>query len=341
VRIEAAAYHGRPVWFAVLPPWSKAARMVESRAPASPTPVGDASVWILALAMPIGGAVLARRNLRLGRGDRKGAFRIALFVFAAYGLARLFRADHVAAFGDELWILIKVLAYPSFWAAQVWLLYVALEPYARRRWPHVLISWKRLLSGNLRDPLVGRDVLLGSVAGSLLIVVFLAVALLPGWLGRAPVPPGPFLYGETLNSLRQVLFRFFVNQFSAVLFALVFLFVLALLRMLLRSHWLAGLAWCALIAGPIAGEDPVYGWISGVARALLLLLVLTRGGLLPLAVALFVMFSTIESVLTLDVTAWYAVRGLPVVLALAGLAVYGFYTSLGGKSLFGGALDED
>src|SRR5262249_5649643 len=152
VRVEAAAYHGRPVWFAVIPPWVKATRMVAA-APTSPTPVGELGVGLLALAMPVGGVLLARRNLRLGRGDRKGAVRVALFIFCTYALARIFRADHVAVFRDELWILIKVFAYPAFWAAQVWLLYMALEPYARRRWPHVLIAWKRLLAGAVQDPL--------------------------------------------------------------------------------------------------------------------------------------------------------------------------------------------
>ena len=83
----------------------------------------------------LGGVMLARRNLRLGRGDRAGASKVALLVFVAYALARLCQADHVASFGQELWVLIKVLAYPAFWAGLVWLLYMALEPYARRRWP--------------------------------------------------------------------------------------------------------------------------------------------------------------------------------------------------------------
>ena len=57
----------------------------------SRAPVGAASLVVLALAMPLGGVLLARRNLRLGRGDRAGAFRVALVVFVAYSVARLFR----------------------------------------------------------------------------------------------------------------------------------------------------------------------------------------------------------------------------------------------------------
>jgi eukaryotic-like serine/threonine-protein kinase len=341
VRVEAAAYHGRPVWLSIITPWMKASRMEGSRAPASPAPLGDTAVWILALAMPLGGVLLARRNLRLGRGDRKAAVRVAAFVFASYSLARLFRADHTTAFGDELWILIKVFAYPAFWALQVWVLYTALEPYARRRWPHMLISWKRLLSGDWRDPLVGRDVLIGAATGVLMIILYMVGLLAPQWLGRPSAMATPFLAGSTLTFMRQAYFRLFVNQFSAVLFAMVFLFVLTLLRMVLRRDWLAFAAWAAFAAAPIGGEDASLGWITGGLRALMILLVLTRGGLLPLASALFFMFILIEVPITLDVTAWYASRAVPVVVVLVAVAIYGFRTSLGGKPMFGSSLLDD
>jgi serine/threonine protein kinase len=341
IRVEAAAYHGRPVWFAVLRPWSRPDQLGEARAPRSPTPIGQVAVFIFALAMPVGGALLARRNLRLGRGDRQGAFRVALFVFGTYCIARALRADHVSSFGEEEWVLIKVVAYPSFWALQVWLLYMALEPYARRRWPPMLISWKRLVAGNLRDPLVGCDVLLGCVAGSLVAGLWLMNTFAPTWLGMAPVTPERFLGAQTLTSFRQVGFRLFVNQYSAVLFALAFLFMLVLFRMLLRKTWLAMALWCVLVGAPVLGENLPFEWATGLARALVLLFVLRRGGLLGLAVALFCFFNLVEAPLTLDFSAWYGGRALPVLAVLAGLACYGFHTSLAGKPLFGRSLLED
>ena len=48
-----------------------------------------------------------------------------------------------------------------FVPAFVWLLYIALEPHLRRVWPETMIGWSRLLAGSVRDPLVGRDVLVG------------------------------------------------------------------------------------------------------------------------------------------------------------------------------------
>ena len=50
-------------------------------------------------------------------------------------------------------------------ASAVWLFYVAVERYPRRRWPAMLVAWARVLAGNVQDPLVGRDVLIGCAAG--------------------------------------------------------------------------------------------------------------------------------------------------------------------------------
>jgi predicted Ser/Thr protein kinase len=339
VRIEAASYHGRPVWFAVLPPWATEAAMLPP--PITPTPVGQHSLIVLAMAMPVGGVLLARRNLRLGRGDRKGAFRLALFVFVVYTAASLLRADHVASFGPELWVLIKAFAYPAFWAAQVWLLYMALEPYARRRLPQVLISWKRLLGGSVRDPLVGRDLLLGALAGGAAMIILVVEVAVPAWYGRPTMSPAVLLDGAVLSSFRQATFRVLVNLFSAVLYGMVFLFILTLLRMLLKRTWAAALLWCALMAAPMYGQEPASEWVSGAVRAVLLLAVLLRGGLLALVVTLYVMFSAVEVPLTTDVTAWYALHAVPVVAAILGVAVYGFHTSLGGKPAFGASLLDD
>ena len=47
----------------------------------------------------------------------------------------------------------------------VWLLYLAVEPFVRRRWPQTIVSWSRILGGKLRDPLVGGDILIGVAFG--------------------------------------------------------------------------------------------------------------------------------------------------------------------------------
>jgi serine/threonine-protein kinase len=58
------------------------------------------------------------------------------------------------------------------WSGIIWLIYLALEPFARKRWPVTLVSWGRLLSGNLRDPLIGRDLLIGVLAAVIMQLVY-------------------------------------------------------------------------------------------------------------------------------------------------------------------------
>jgi hypothetical protein len=99
--------------------------------------------------------------------------------------------------------------------------------------------------------------------------------------------------------------------------------------------------WCVLVGAPTFGENLPFEWATGLARALVMLFVLRRGGLLGLTVTLFCMFNLVEAPLTLDLSAWYASRSLPVVAVLVGLALYGFHTSLAGKPFFGRSLLED
>ena len=335
MRIEAAAYRGRPVWFATLPPWVGPRAAPAAREQVSASPLSGVSLLLFALALPVGGGVLARRNLRLGRGDRKGALRVAGFVFVVYSLARIFRADHLSAPGDELWLMIKLLAYPALWAIQVWLVYVALEPYARRRWPRVLISWRRLLSGRWRDPLVGRDVLIGIAAGLANVAMHRASWFLAVWIQPAATIPDTFIHGPTMAFGRVAFFNLFVNLFSGTLYALVYLFALVLLRVIFKKDWIAAVVWVVLVESAIAGEGPLIGGLAGTLRGASYLLVFTRCGLLGVTATLFTLYSLIEVPLTLDWGAWYATRSLPVVLTLAGLAIAAFHASLGGKPLLG------
>ena len=43
--------------------------------------------------------------------------------------------------------------------------YIACEPLIRRLWPETLIAWSRLLSGYWKNPLVGRNILIGTAIG--------------------------------------------------------------------------------------------------------------------------------------------------------------------------------
>jgi serine/threonine-protein kinase len=44
-------------------------------------------------------------------------------------------------------------------------MYIALEPFVRRSWSEMLISWNRIMAGDFRDPMIGRDILIGGLLG--------------------------------------------------------------------------------------------------------------------------------------------------------------------------------
>ena len=114
MRIEAAAYRGKPVYFELIGPWTRPERMQ----PYQPTAGERAFLVIfivLLLSMLVVGAMLARRNLRLGRGDRRGAFRLAAFVFAAWAVAWFFGAHHVPNFA-EFALFLEFLVWGLVWS---------------------------------------------------------------------------------------------------------------------------------------------------------------------------------------------------------------------------------
>ena len=181
VRLEAGAFRGKPVYFEAIYPWTRPARTVSSALTAAER-AGLALLFLMIAGMIAGVAIFARRNLRAGRGDRRGAVRLSAFVFAAMVVAWFFGEHHVATLW-EVALVTMALSSALFAAGLCWLGYLAVEPFVRRRWPDVLVSWARLLAGELRDPLVGRDVLVGCAAGPALAVIGFVSILVPGWIG--------------------------------------------------------------------------------------------------------------------------------------------------------------
>ncbi|MBK8286132.1 MAG: hypothetical protein IPK97_15355 [Ahniella sp.] len=81
-----------------------------------------------------------------------------------------------------------------------WLVYIALEPIARRRWPQLLVGWNRLLLGRIGDPLVGRDLVLGVFCGLALVMVVHLSVLAPHWLGTT----GEMPHASVISSLSSI-----------------------------------------------------------------------------------------------------------------------------------------
>ena len=340
MRIEAAAYRGKPVYFELIGPWTRPERMQPYQRTGGERAV-IAIITVLSLSVLIVSAMLARRNLRLGRGDRRGALRLAAFVFVASMVAWFFGAHHVPSV-SELGLFLENLQVALAWSGFLWVLYIALEPYVRRRWPATLVSWSRLLAGGFRDPLVGRDVLAGCLLAAFSAVLARLGWFVPSWLGHAPPPPylGPtwqFLGARAIISDQSL-------GLGPVLFIpLAILFVLFLLRSLLRKEWAAAAAFVLLFTGlESAGShfDPVVLVVSLIFWALAVFL-LIRFGLLAWAVQGLFEHLLESYPLTTHGSAWYAGISLTAILLMAAMAFYGFYTSLGGRPVFGGAVLEE
>jgi hypothetical protein len=340
IHVTAASYQGKPVYFAVLGPWDRTTRM-----PKAPRGVGQivalATAVTLVFSLLFGGLILARRNVRLGRGDRRGAFRVAAFLLVVGMLQWLLGAHHVADLGGEFNMFGAGLAFSLFPAAFVWLIYMALEPFARRRWPDLLISWNRLLSGRLRDPLVGRDILFGILAGCLVALVAFIQNSVPAFANvpaLTPIPPR----SETLGNLSQLVFVL-LDLVGNAIFPIGTVTLLVLLSVLLRRRWLAiavsGLAWTLIYLG--LSENLQVDLPAALLVGALLVFVAARFGILALYATFFTVGIVIALPLTLDFSQWYAGRSLFILLIIVGLAFGGFWVALGGKSPFGTlALEE-
>jgi hypothetical protein len=337
VRIEAAAFRGRPVSFEIIGPWTqtRTASLVIPLTPARKIGIG---ILLAIVFVVIAGAVFfAQRNLRLGRGDRRGATRLALVALAAFTISWLLEEHHVAT----PWELVLFLMFASkalTQAAILWVLYIALEPLVRRRWPQMLVSWTRLLGGEWRDPLVGRDTLIGCVAGSLTVCLPRIFKILSD-VGHEE---SAYLLQLNIDTLFGPgwLISSFANQVTiGLVFTLGFLFLFLLLRLVLRNDRAAAVALILLVFLP--GNVSAAGWVGaifGLIFGSMLTLVLIRFGL----VALFAAFLIPPSFpMTLETSSWYFGISLSAMIVIGVIALYGFKTSLGGRKLINLAAIED
>ena len=106
--------------------------------------------------------VVTYPNLRRGRIDRRGLRNGSATVLAISMLVWLLSAEHIVGPG-ELGVVWLGFASSLLYAGWFALWYCALEPLVRRLWPESLITWTRFVAGRVRDPLVGRDLLIGSL----------------------------------------------------------------------------------------------------------------------------------------------------------------------------------
>jgi serine/threonine-protein kinase len=202
--------------------------------------------------------------------------------------------------------------------------YLALEPVVRSKCPHRLTAWTRLLAGRWRDPLVGRDVLLGVVTGLLVTADLSLNSLAVGWDGPGVVDPVAFTApARTLLDSAELSIQ--ITWYYAAIGAV----VLAV----------TGRDWVAIAIQTTAVAVLLVPWSGGDTRQMVMDLVrilaaaalFARLGILAVAAWFVSYLVVVRCPLTLDPTAWYFGASLTYMAVVVGLAGYGAAVSVGAR----------
>jgi serine/threonine-protein kinase len=343
LRIDGASFLGKPVFFEVRGPWDDEVPVLNfgSRL----TRVVLPAVWFPAMLLILAaGIYFARRNIRRKRGDLRGAFRVSTLVFAGLASGAVLFAHHAyASFGDFMWWIRGGLAFFLFDAIYVWVSYMAVEPATRRLWPEQMISWNRFLSGRYRDPLVGRDILVGTIAGTVGAAAMFALKAAPGWMFL----PGSWSAHVELISLSGAFKQWgliFYLVGLAAFYGVGLIVAVTLPYIPFRSRRLA-IAVC-FVMGVVtlclgATGSLVNQVLFACVGSLILTACLFRFGVFSAVAAFFVLNLLTRMPLRFEPQAWSGRASVMTMIIAIAFAAYGFYISLGGRPLFGQIFREE
>jgi len=331
ITVEAGGLGGKVVYFRVHGPWSGDHRTVRNRPQADRWEV---LIVVIVLGVLGAGVTLALRNHRLGRTDTRGAGKLAAVLLLMPVVRWLFALHHAPLPNALLARFFDSLAVGALYAMICLMLYLALEPYVRRIWPHALIGWSRLAAGAWRDPMVGRSILVGGA----LFGISSVLTALQGPLREAfgAPPPNPASVNWWALATPRVLVGDFAIQLPNSLFnALFFLMLLVLLRLLLRRPWLSYLTF-VVITGLIISLDTSdwrLGIINGAVIASLWTLVLVRAGIFAFVIGFYLTQMADNYPLTFDFPQMYAGTSLIIVASIVLVMVLALGSALAGRSL--------
>lgn len=309
VRIEAASWQGRIVALQRQLPWNVA-----------PPPANNLFSTFFTVFLPLVAAFVAWRNLRLGRGDKRGATRLAGFGLVCSLTSGLLNSHHVPQ-GAEGFVIFTALRDALYNPVTLWLTYVAFEPFLRRYVPNTLIGWSRLLEGRWRDPLVGGNLLAGTAMGLGMILVLIVVP---------DTTKDVFLPADASGSIAWLAEMARTGISATLLLTLLWL----LFRIPTRRDWLASVLFIGVTVAVVGARG--IGILSlGTCLAMVALL-LTRFGVLALAAAFVTGYLALfgSAPWTTSVTAWYATPMLLAIAVILAIAIFGFRTTLAGRPLW-------
>ena len=320
LRVEAAAERGKPVVFYIMGPWYQTDRMPSEQS-ASGDRMALVLLLVLAIGVLLGGAAIARRNIRLGRGDRRGAFMLGCWIFGvqmALWLCRMHFSASIGTFG----MFILALSHALFYASFLWVIYIAVEPFVRRYWPQTLISWTALLSGRPNDPIVGRDILIGIAVGSVWAVTIMVIERF------MDVTSGGlrFISTEALAGFKSATGEWLEEVIRSIRTAWVYFFVIFVARVLLRNQWVAGAVVVGIFTmiGVLGSKNIVTSLIFGAVIFSTAFACVLRFGVLTLTIAFFTFSLLFDIPVTMNTSAWYFGNATFMLATVAALAAWSF-----------------
>jgi serine/threonine-protein kinase len=334
VQVVATGFDGKLTSFRVFGPWDSVDDSQKSTLNA-----WWMGAWSL---LPIGGTLVlgffAVRNWRRDRADTTGAFRLAATVVALY----FFHCALLMRYSPDTLMLMTRLAdflgMALLWGGLCGTAYLAIEPYLRRKMPRLLISWTRVLKGQVRNPLVGKDLLAG-------IALFTAEypfgILFLAWNAHARTAHNFPVTGFTERALYEPL-AWLGAVFADVYFSIYLgLFVLAIyfvFRAVFRVRWLA-VAALGVFLFFFGGGPPHYSSLDFI------LINLAIGGLCMICALRFgllttIVFELIGSLLfsgpiTFNFSDWFTPATLANLGLVMALAIFAFWTAIGDQRIFG------
>ncbi len=344
LRVEAGAYRGRVSFFQVVGPWTRRPRMDQELLRGAGVGLLRFGGFLIVILLFVGGLLLARHNVRNGRGDRRGATRVTVFVFGLSVASWVLGASHALDPMTEFRHFRDSLIAPELLkAATLWLTYVALEPYVRRYRPEILVSWTRVLAGRLRDPRVGRDILVGVATGIVLAATRIFGVVAPRLFGYAPLPPRTtnfeFLLGtryalSALLDIPQAVLTY------AMLVTLAFVFARLVVKRTVIAAAIAGAMLTVLLTATVGTEQLVVNVPSAIVVAAISMAVLVYFGVFAQAVAFLVNNILSYGGLTADFSKLYAPTSVSLIVLVAAMAAYGLYVARSGEPIFGRRLAD-
>ncbi|MGB2753321.1 MAG: serine/threonine-protein kinase [Pyrinomonadaceae bacterium] len=335
LRVEAAAFQGKIVYFQLIYPWTKA----DVSRFDSFTTRDWIAIFVFAsvlIGILITAIFLARKNVKSGSGDRKGAFKTALVVLALTFSGWLLSMNHVPAFFPELTRFSHSMRIALYWSAATWLFYLALEPIVRRNLPELIVSWNRLLAGDWRDPLVGRDVLLGTLSAVAAVTLLFLSRLAQRFFYN---DHEAFINPDALIGLRSPVSIILSVSGGTIMGGFAFVCLLVILFLMFRRRLYAGIALFvvgATISGLFFSQSLVDLPFMLVSMGIMCLVV-SRLGLVAMIVMFTLQSWMLSTLFTLNFSAWYATPMFVTLALILLLLAYGFKVSIANRPIFGEA----